>query len=119
MTIIAGSRLAENQHIWIGLTGIYGVGKTRALIICEKCKVNPATKVSSLKKEEIEKIRDQLTASGWELGVALKRSISKFISTKKMIRSYQGRRHSATPKLPVRGQNTQKNAKTARRRRDS
>lgn len=117
MTIIAGSRLSDNQHIWIGLTGIYGVGKTRAYQICEKCKIKPETKVKDLTEKQVEEIRHQLTATGWELGTTLRRTISKFISIKKMIRSYQGRRHAV--RLPVRGQNTQKNAKTARRRRDS
>lgn len=117
MTIIAGSRLSDNQHIWVGLTRIFGIGKTRALIICNECKLNPETKVRDLKEDQIEAIRHQLTASGWELGTTLKRMIGKFISIKKMIRSYQGRRHVG--KLPVRGQNTQKNAKTARKRRDS
>ena len=116
MTIIAGSRLAENQHIWVGLTRIFGVGKTRSLKVCEVSKVKPDTKVRDLTDEEVEHIRHVLTETGWELGTTLKRSIKKFISIKKMIRSYQGRRHAV--KLPVRGQNTQKNAKTARRRRD-
>lgn len=116
MTIIAGSRLAENQHIWVGLTRIYGVGKTRALEVCDLAKLNPETKVRDLNDQEVEQIRHILAETGWELGSTLKRTIKKFISIKKMIRSYQGRRHAV--KLPVRGQNTQKNAKTARRRRD-
>lgn len=117
MTIIAGSRLSENQHIWVGLTRIYGVGKTRALKLCEKSKIKPDTKVKDLSEAQIEAIRAELNASGWEIGTTLKRMISRFISIKKMIRSYQGRRHVV--KLPVRGQNTQKNARTARKRRDN
>lgn len=117
MTIIAGSRLNDNQHIWVGLTGIFGVGKTRALQLCEQCKIEPSTKVKDLSADQIEAIRNQLNTSGWEIGTSLKRMISRFISIKKMIRCYQGRRHVV--KLPVRGQNTQKNARTARRRRDS
>jgi|AntRauTorckE5430_2_1112549.scaffolds.fasta_scaffold00727_11 small subunit ribosomal protein S13 len=116
MTIIAGSRLLDNQHIWVGLTRIYGVGETRSRIICEKCKINPETKVKDLSETQVEAIRHHLTATGWDLGTTLKRLVGKYISIKKMIRSYQGRRHVG--KLPVRGQNTQKNAKTARRRRD-
>lgn len=116
MTIIAGSRLAENHHIWIGLTRIYGVGRTRALKLCEISGVKPGVKVKDLSDQEIERIRTALTESGWEIGTNLRRTIKKFISIKKMIRSYQGRRHAV--KLPVRGQKTQKNAKTARKRRD-
>ena len=116
MTIIAGSRLAENQHIWVGLTRIYGVGKTRALELCKMSNIAPETLVKNLTEEQVEEIRHKLTDSGWETGTTLRRAISKFISIKKMIRSYQGRRHAV--KLPVRGQRTKTNAKSARRRKD-
>lgn len=116
MTIIAGSRLAENQHVWVGLTRIFGVGKTRAHQLCEMSKVAPETLVKDLTDEEVEGIRQQLTGSGWETSTTLRRSISKFISIKKMIRSYQGRRHAV--KLPVRGQRTKTNGRSARRRKD-
>ncbi len=116
MTIIAGSRLAENQHIWVGLTRIYGVGKTRAHALCKKSKISPDTLVKNLTEAEIEVIRHQLTGSSWEIGTTLRRAVSKFISIKKMIRSYQGRRHAV--KLPVRGQRTKTNSRTARRRKD-
>ena len=116
MTIIAGSRLAENQHIWVGLTRIYGVGKTRAHHLCKASNVSPETLVKNLTDEQVEEIRHQLTDSGWETGTTLRRSISKFISIKKMIRSYQGRRHAV--KLPLRGQRTKTNGRTARRRKD-
>ncbi|MCP8352507.1 ribosomal protein uS13 [Candidatus Synchoanobacter obligatus] len=117
MTIIAGSRLAENQHIWVGLTRIYGVGKTRAYEICELSNIAPDRMVKSLSDKDVEEIRHQLTGTGWDIGTALRRAVNKFISVKKMIRSYQGRRHAV--KLPVRGQRTKTNAKSARRRRDS
>lgn len=116
MTIIAGSRLSDNQHVWVGLTGIYGIGKTRALLVCKQAGIDATTKVKKLTDKQIEAIRQQLTDSRWEIQDTLRRTIAKFISVKKMTRSYQGRRHAV--KLPVRGQNTQKNAKTARRRRD-
>ena len=116
MTIIAGSRLAENQHIWVGLTRIYGIGPTRARKICDLCKIKPETLVKSLSESQIEEIRHQITATGWETGTTLKRTISKRISDLKMIRCLRGRRHAV--KLPVRGQRTKTNAKTARRRKD-
>ena len=117
MTIIAGSRLAENQHIWVGLTRIFGIGRTRAKKICELSKISPDTKVRDLSEQQIEEIRHQIASTGWETGTALKRTISKSISILKMIRCLRGRRHAV--KLPVRGQRTKTNAKTARRRKDS
>ena len=117
MTIIAGSRLAENQHIWVGLTRIYGIGKTRAMKLCALSDIEPSTLVKNLTDQQVETIRHQLTATGWETGTNLQRTVKKFISVMKMIRSYKGRRHAV--KLPVRGQRTKTNAKSARRRRDS
>ena len=75
MTIIAGSRLAENQHIWVGLTRIYGVGKTRALNVCEVAKLDPELKVRDLSEQQVELIRHILAETGWELGTTLKRTI--------------------------------------------
>ena len=115
MTIIAGCRLAENKHIWIGLTRIYGIGKTRANLICKTAKVNPETKVKDL-GDSVEKIRTVITESGWSIGPALKRVRRKAISIKKVIRCYQGRR--LTVGLPVNGQRTKTNAKTSRKRRE-
>jgi len=116
MSIIAGSRLAENQHIWIGLTRIFGIGPTRAKKLCQLSKIDPNIHVKSLTDTQIEEIRHQLTATGWVIGTALKQSRSKRISELKMIRCLRGRRHAV--KLPVRGQRTKTNAKTARRRKD-
>lgn len=116
MTIIAGSRLAENQHIWVGLTRIFGIGPTRARKICELSKIAPETLIKALSEAQVEEIRHQLTATGWDTGTELKRKIAKDIANMKMIRCLKGRRHAV--KLPVRGQRTKTNAKTARRRKD-
>lgn len=114
MTIIAGSRLPEKKHIRIALTHVYGIGQSRADLICAVAKVNPETKVSEL-GDEIEAIREAITNAGWLLGTAAKRKKDQDIKEKISIKSYQGRRHVLG--LPVRGQKTQKNARTARKRR--
>ena len=69
MTIIAGSRLPEKKHIRIALTHVYGIGQSRADLICAVAKVNPETKVSEL-GDEIEAIREAITSAGWLLGTA-------------------------------------------------
>ena len=114
MTIIAGSRLPDKKHIRIALTSVYGIGISRADKICKLANINPETKVKDL-AGEIEQIREAISQSGWLLGTALKRQVNQDIKDKISIRSYQGRR--LVLGLPVRGQKTQKNARTARKRR--
>ena len=113
--IIEGSRLGDNQHIWIGLAAnVFGVGKTRAYEVCDAANIDPQMKVKELSADQVETIRTVIKEKGWVLTTNLRQAVSQAIKTKKMIRSHQGRRHAVG--LPVRGQNTQKNAKTSRRR---
>ncbi|UTC24277.1 ribosomal protein uS13 [Candidatus Comchoanobacter bicostacola] len=116
MTIIAGSRLPDNKHIVIGLTHVHGIGRSRAKDICELAKINPETKVKDL-GDQVEKIRNVISEKNYVLGTSLKRVVNQCIKDKITIRSYQGRRLILG--LPVNGQKTQKNAKTARKRRVS
>ena len=112
---IEGSRLGANQQVWISLSSnIFGIGESRAYEVCENTKINPQTKVRDLTSEEIEMIRAAIKAKAWVLTTNLRQQVRQSIDEKKRMRSYQGRRHAVG--LPVRGQNTQKNAKTARRR---
>ncbi|MDC3181277.1 ribosomal protein uS13 [Gammaproteobacteria bacterium] len=117
MTIIAGSRLPEKKHIRIALTSVYGLGQSRADNVCALAKVNPETKVVDLSSSEIDVIREVITASGWVLGTNLRREVNQCIKDKITIKTYQGRRLILG--LPVRGQKTQKNSRTARKRRVS
>ena len=58
MARIAGVNIPDNKHVIIALTSIYGVGKTTSKQICEKVKVDPATKVSELSNEQLESFRE-------------------------------------------------------------
>ena len=61
MARIAGVNLPSHKHIVIGLTAIYGIGKKRALRLCDMTKVNPQRKVSELSETELESLREAIT----------------------------------------------------------
>ena len=60
MARIAGVNIPVQKHTWVGLTHIYGIGRTRALEICEAARVKPDTKIRDLTEAEIEGIRSQI-----------------------------------------------------------
>jgi small subunit ribosomal protein S13 len=92
----------------VGLTHIYGIGKTRALEICSATGVAPETKVRDLAESEIESIRSEigkLTVEG-----DLRREVAMNIKRLMDLGCYRGLRHRRG--LPVRGQQTKTNART-------
>lgn len=108
MARIAGVNIAPNHHTVIGLTYIFGVGRTRSQLICEKCGVEPTKKVKDLTDAELEKIRDaigQYTVEG-----DLRREKTMAIKRLMDIGCYRGFRHRRG--LPARGQRTKTNART-------
>jgi small subunit ribosomal protein S13 len=60
MARIAGINIPMNKHIWIGLTHVYGVGKSRARKVCSGAGVNPNTRVKDLTEAEVTAIRSQI-----------------------------------------------------------
>ena len=60
MARIAGVNIPDQKHAWVALTTIYGVGRTRALKICEAAKVTPTTKIRDLTEHEVEGIRAEV-----------------------------------------------------------
>ena len=60
MARIAGVNIPVNKHAWIGLTSIYGVGRSSARKICASAGVDPATKVKSLSEAEVERLRAEV-----------------------------------------------------------
>ena len=60
MARIAGINIPPHQHAEIGLTAIYGIGRTRARKICEACGIAFSKKVKDLSDADLEKIRDQI-----------------------------------------------------------
>ncbi len=108
MARIAGINIPMNKHIWIGLTHIYGVGRTRARGVCAGAGVDPHTKVKDLTEVEVNALRSQI-AKGMVEG-DLRREVSMNIKRLMDLGTYRGMRHRKG--LPVRGQRTRTNART-------
>lgn len=109
---IAGVNLPEHKHISIGLTAIYGIGRPRALLICEKLEVNPETKIKDLSEVQLEALRDAVTQ--YEIEGDLRRKVSLDIKRLMELGTYRGIRHRRG--LPLRGQRTRTNARTRKGR---
>ncbi len=109
MARIAGITLPSEKRIEIGLTYIYGIGRSRSNMILEKVKINRDKKVKDLTEEEINKIRKQIE-KGEKIEGDLRKEVSGDIKRLMDIGSYRGLRHKKN--LPVRGQRTKTNART-------
>ena len=108
MARIAGVNIPVQKHTWVGLTHIYGIGRTRALQICEAVGVKPETKIRDLAETEIEGIRSQIAMVAVEGD--LRREVAMNIKRLMDLGCYRGLRHRRG--LPVRGQQTKTNART-------
>jgi small subunit ribosomal protein S13 len=108
MARISGVDLPRDKRLEIGLTYIFGLGKTRSNIICEQTGVSSDTRVSDLTDDEVVKIRNFIE-SNFEVEGDLRREVQQNIKRKVEISSYQGIRHRKG--LPVRGQRTHTNAR--------
>lgn len=108
MARIAGVNIPDNKHLKIALTYIYGIGLTRAKNICVAAGLDPTTKVKDLVEEELDKIRQEI--SSFETEGDLRREVSMNIKRLMDLGCYRGIRHRKG--LPVRGQQTQTNART-------
>ena len=108
MARIAGINIPPHQHAEIGLTAIYGIGRSRARDICEICAISPSKKVKDLNDSELEKIRDQV--SNFVTEGDLRRETTMNIKRLMDIGCYRGFRHRRG--LPLRGQRTRTNART-------
>jgi small subunit ribosomal protein S13 len=106
---IAGVDLPRDKRLDIGLTYVYGVGRSRAVETCVGARVDPTTKVRDLTDEEIVRLRDWI-AENYAIEGDLRRQVNQNIKRKIEIGSYQGIRHRRG--LPVRGQRTHTNART-------
>ena len=108
MARIAGVDLPRDKRVEIGLTYIYGIGRTSADRILKDAGVNPDTRVRDLTEDEVAKIRNVL--ADYKVEGDLRREESLNIKRLVEIGCYRGRRHRLG--LPVRGQNTKNNART-------
>ena len=109
MARIAGVDLPREKRVEIGLTYIYGIGKSTSQAILEKAGVNPDTRIKDLSEEEAGRIRE-IIDSDYAVEGDLKREVSLNIKRLMEIGSYRGIRHRRG--LPVRGQKTKTNART-------
>jgi small subunit ribosomal protein S13 len=108
MARIKGIDIANDKHVEISLTDIYGIGRQLSKQILEAAKVDPNKKVKELDNDELTRIRDEVGKCLVEGD--LRREVSMNIKTKMEIGCYQGTRHKKG--LPVRGQRTNRNART-------
>ncbi|WP_431843290.1 30S ribosomal protein S13 [Calidifontibacter indicus] len=108
MARLIGVDLPRDKRVEVGLTYIYGVGKTRAAEALAATGVNPDTRVRDLSEEELVQLRDHFEQ--YRLEGDLRREVAADIRRKVEIGSYQGLRHRRG--LPVHGQRTKTNART-------
>lgn len=109
MARIAGVDLPREKRVEIGLTYIFGIGRTRSNEILAKTGVSPDTRVRDLTDDEIAKLRD-IIEKVYTVEGDLRREVALNIKRLTEIRCYRGIRHRMG--LPVRGQRTKTNART-------
>ncbi len=105
---IAGITIPEDKRLEIGLTAVYGVGRSLAHNVLDEVKVEYGAKPKDLSEAQESAIRDLITAMTIEGD--LKRETAANVKRLKDIQSYRGARH--THGLPARGQRTKTNART-------
>ncbi len=109
MARIAGVDLPKNERIEIGLTRIFGIGRSTSKKILAETGINPDTRVKDLRDDEIVKIRAVIDRD-YKVEGDLRKEISMNIKRLMDIGCYRGLRHRMG--LPVRGQRTSTNART-------
>ena len=109
MARIAWVNLPNGKHAVIALTYIYGVGRTTASEILSKVKIEETRKIETLSEEELDLIRSEIKENVLVEG-DLRRLVVGNIKRLQEINCYRGQRHRK--RLPVRGQNTKRNART-------
>lgn len=109
MARISGVDLPRRKRVEIGLTSIYGIGRSTSKRILEKLNIEPDTKTDDLSESEITSIRKVIDDECKVEGV-LRTEISMNIKRLMDLGSYRGLRHRKS--LPVRGQRTSTNART-------
>ena len=116
MARIAGVDLPREKRVEIGLTYVFGVGRTRSRETLVATGIHPDTRVRDLSEDQVRQLRDYIDAN-FQIEGDLRREIAQSIKRKVDIGSYQGIRHRRG--LPVRGQRTHTNARTRKGRRQA
>ena len=110
MARIAGVDLPREKRIEIGLTYVYGIGRTTSNKILKEEGVNPDTRVRDITDDEVKRISEAIEKLNVTVEGDLRREIALNIKRLQEIGCYRGIRHRKG--LPVRGQNTKNNART-------
>lgn len=115
MIYLFESEIPGNKSIFFSLNYIYGLGKNSAMLVCKKLGFSKNLKTKNLSKDQINKLIKIIESLNLSLASELKKS--NLLVTKKLlsIKSYRGLRKSQG--LPIRGQRTHTNARTAKKRR--
>jgi small subunit ribosomal protein S13 len=108
MARIAGVNIPDHKHVVISLTAIYGIGRTRAGLICESAGIETDRKVRELSDEQVERLRGEVAK--FVVEGDLRREVAMNIKRLMDLGTYRGLRHRRG--LPVRGQRTRTNART-------
>jgi small subunit ribosomal protein S13 len=111
MVRIAGVTLPEKKPIMVALTAIYGIGRSKAMMILKDAGVDPLKRTNALTGEEAARIRERIEKNEVVEG-ELRRRVVGSIKLLKDLKTYRGMRHAK--KLPVRGQRTRTNSRTVR-----
>ena len=109
------TKLSEHKSVCFALTKIYGIGKTTAFIICKKLGFSINLKVKDLTQEQVIEMLQLIDSLNLNLNNELKKLQSLTLQNLTSIKSYKGLRRMRG--LPVRGQRTHTNAKSAKKRR--
>ena len=108
MARVAGINIPDNKHAGVSLTYVYGIGRTRAKLICENIGVDPSSKISDLSEDQLESIR--IEVGNFIVEGDLRREVATNIKRLQDLGTNRGIRHRRH--LPVRGQKTKNNART-------
>jgi len=109
-TKILGVTLNQSKSVLYSLQGIYGIGHSKAAEVLAKLGINPETKVKDMDDDSFGKVRAEIESGEYLVEGDLRQKIFRDIARLKAIKAYRGIRHKVG--LPVRGQNTKKNART-------
>ena len=109
-----GINLPGHKRIDSALTAIHGIGFKLATQILRRSRIDPTKRCQALQPHETKALREALANSNYQYEYQLRRQVARNIDRLISIRAYRGRRHYM--KLPSRGQRTQTNAKTRRKR---
>ncbi|WP_459555165.1 30S ribosomal protein S13 [Lacunimicrobium album] len=109
MPRVQGVDIPNDKPVYISLSYLYGIGKVNSVDICRRLEIDPQMKAKSLNDDDIARINSVLDTD-YVIEGQLRRQIGQNIQRLQAIHSYRGIRHRRG--LPVRGQNTQTNART-------